>query len=128
MPTLNRVQLIGRLGKDPDTRSTTTGKKVATFSMAVSQRWKSAEGENKESTEWVNLEAWGRLGEICQQYLHKGSLVFLEGRLKTDKVDDKSGGTKYYTKVVALSMQMLDRKPEDEPMALVEEAPADYDA
>jgi single-strand DNA-binding protein len=128
MPSLNRVQLIGRLGKDPETRSTTTGKKVATFSMAVSQRWKSAEGENKESTEWVNVEAWGHLGEICQQYLHKGSLVYLEGRLHTDKYEDKGGETKYYTKVVALSMQMLDRKPEDEPMAMVEEAPADYDA
>jgi single stranded DNA-binding protein (ssb) len=128
MPSLNRVQLIGRLGKDPETRSTTTGKKVATFSMAVSQRWKSAEGENKESTEWVNVEAWGRVGEICQQYLHKGSLVYLEGRLHTDKYEDKGGETKYYTKVVALSMQMLDRKPEDEPMAMIEETPADYDA
>ncbi len=128
MPALNRVQLIGRLGKDPETRSTPTGKKVTNFSLAVSQRWKSAEGENKESTEWVNVEAWGRLGEVCQQYLHKGSLIYLEGRLKTDKYDDKGGETKYYTKVVALSMQMLDRKPEDEPEAMVEEAPAEYEA
>ncbi|SRR5450759_643565 len=128
MPALNRVLLIGRLGKDPETHSTPTGKKVATFSLAVSQRWKSAEGENKESTEWVNVEAWARLGEVCQQYLHKGSLIYLEGRLKTDKFDDKGGETKYYTKVVALSMQMLDRKPEDEPVAMIEEAPAEYDA
>jgi single-strand DNA-binding protein len=128
MPALNRVLLIGRLGKDPETHSTPTGKKVATFSLAVSQRWKSAEGENKESTEWVNVEAWSRLGEVCQQYLHKGSLIYLEGRLKTDKFDDKGGETKYYTKVVALSMQMLDRKPEDEPVATIEEAPAEYDA
>ncbi len=128
MPALNRVQLIGNLGKDPDTHTTPTGKKVAHFSMAVSQRWKSAEGENKESTEWVNVDAWGRLGEICQQYLHKGSLIFLEGRLKTDKFEDKGGETKYYTKVVALSMQMLDRKAGDEPMAMIEEAPAEYEA
>ncbi|MCX6035208.1 MAG: single-stranded DNA-binding protein [Chloroflexi bacterium] len=128
MPTLNRVQLIGRLGKDPESRSTPTGKKLTHFSLAVSERWKSAEGENKENTEWVNVEAWGRLGEICQQYLHKGRLVFIEGRLKTDKYEDKGGETKYYTKVVALSMQMLDRKPEDEPVATVEEAPAEYDA
>ena len=128
MPTLNRVQLIGRLGKDPESRSTPTGKKVAHFSLAVSQRWKSAEGESKENTEWVNVEAWSRLGEICQQYLHKGSLVFLEGRLKTDKYEDKAGETKYYTKVVALSLQMLDRKPEDEPVTMIEEAPAEYDA
>jgi single-strand DNA-binding protein len=127
MPSLNRVQLIGRLGKDPESRTIPTGKKVTHFSLAVSQHWKSAEGENKESTEWVNVESWGRLGEICQQYLHKGSLIFLEGRLKTDKFEEK-GETKYFTKVVALSMQMLDRKPEDEPLAMVDEAPAGYDA
>ena len=128
MPALNRVQLIGRLGKDPETHSTPTGKKVVNFSLAISRRWKSAEGENKEATEWVNVEAWGRVGEICQQYLHKGSLVYVEGRLQTDKYEDKGGETKYYTKVVALSMQMLDRKPEDELAAMVEEAPAEYDA
>jgi len=130
MPSLNRVQLIGRLGKDPESRFTPTGKKVAHFSLAVSERWKSAEGESKENTEWVNIEAWGRLGEICQQYLHKGRLVFLEGRLKTDKVEDKGKGgeIKYYTKVVAVSMQMLDRKPEEEPAASIEEAPAEYEA
>ena len=128
MPALNRVQLIGRLGKDPESRFTPTGKKVVQFSLAVSDRWKSAEGETKENTEWVNIEAWGRLGEICTQYLKKGRLVFLEDRLKTDKVDDKSGGTKYYTKVVALSMQMLDRKPEEEPVATLEEAPGEYEA
>ena len=128
MPALNRVQLIGRLGKDPDSRFTPTGKKVVHFSLAVSNRWKSAEGEAKESTEWVNIEAWGRLGEICAQYLHKGSLVFLEGRLKTDKFDDKSGETKYYTKVVALSMQMLDRKPEEEPVSTLEDEAGDYEA
>ena len=128
MPALNRVQLIGRLGKDPESRFTPTGKKVAQFSLAVSNRWKSAEGEAKESTEWVNIEAWGRLGEICAQYLHKGSLLFLEGRLKTDKFDDKSGETKYYTKVLALSMQFLDRKAEEEPVSTVEEESAEYEA
>ncbi len=128
MPALNRVQLIGRLGKDPESRFTPTGKKVAHFSLAVSQRWKSAEGESKEYTEWVNVEAWGRLGEVCQQYLHKGSLVFLEGRLKTDKYEDKGGETKYYTKVVALSMQMLDKKAGEEPVTTVEEEPAEYEA
>jgi single-strand DNA-binding protein len=128
MPALNRVQLIGRLGKDPESRFIPTGKKVTNFSLAVSNRWKSAEGEAKESTEWVNIEAWGRLGEVCQQYLHKGSLVYLEGRLQTDKYDDKSGGTKYYTKVVALSMQMLDRKPEEEPVSAVEEEAGEYEA
>jgi len=127
MPALNRVQLIGRLGKDPEARFTPTGKQVTHFSLAVSNRWKNAEGETKEYTEWVNIEAWGRLGEICQQYLHKGSLAYIEGRLRTDRVEDK-GETKYYTKVVALSMQMLDKKPAEEPVAAVEEAPAEYEA
>jgi single-strand DNA-binding protein len=128
MPSLNRVQLIGRLGKEPESKFTPTGKKVAHFSLAVSNRWKTAEGEAKEYTEWVNIEAWGRLGEICQQYLHKGSLVYLEGRLKTDKYEDKGGETKYFTKVVALSMQMLDKKPGEEPVATVEEEQGEYEA
>jgi single-strand DNA-binding protein len=127
MTSLNRVTLIGRLGKDPETRTIPTGKKVAHFSLAVSERWKSAQGENKENTEWVNVEAWARLGDICQQYLHKGKLIYLEGRLKTDRYEDKSGETKYFTKVVATSMQMLDRKPEEEPVSAVEEAGADYE-
>jgi single-strand DNA-binding protein len=126
MPALNRVQLIGRLGKEPEGKFTPTGKKVSHFSVAVSNRWKSKEGEAKEYTEWVNVEAWGRLGEVCQEYLKKGSLVFIEGRLKTDKFEDK-GETRYYTKVVALSMQMLDRKPNEEPLMSVEEEAAEYE-
>ena len=125
MPALNRVQLIGYLGRDPETRFTPSGKAVAHFSLGVTQRWKSA-GETKEYTEWVNVEAWGRLGEVIQEYLKKGSLVYIEGRLKTDKYEDK-GETKYYTKVVALSLQFLDRKPAEEPMMTVEEEPAEYE-
>ena len=127
MPALNRVQLMGRLGKDPEGKFTPTGKKVTHFSLAVSNRWKSNTGEMKEYTEWVNIEAWGRLGEVCQEYLKKGSLVYIEGRLKTDKYEDK-GETKYYTKVVALSMQMLDRKPTEEPVMTVEEEEGEYEA
>ena len=127
MPALNRVQLMGRLGKDPEGKFTPTGKKVTHFSVAVSNRWKSKEGEAKEYTEWVNVEAWGRLGEVCQEYLKKGSLIFIEGRLKTDRYEDK-GETRYYTKVVALTMQMLDRKPNEEPVMTVEEEVVDYEA
>ncbi len=126
MPTLNRVQLIGRLGKDPEGKFTPTGKKVAHFSMAVSNRWKDKSGETKESTEWVNIEAWGRLGEVCQEYLKKGSLIYIEGRLKTDKYEDK-GETKYFTKIVAQSLEFLDKKPAEEPMQAVEEDPGDYE-
>jgi single-strand DNA-binding protein len=96
----------------PETRYTPTGKRVCTFSVAVSQRWTSSEGEPKESTSWFNVEAWGRLGEICQEYLKKGRLVFLEGRLKTDQYEHE-GVKRYSTKVVATQMQMLDRKPEE---------------
>ena len=126
MPALNRVQLIGRLGKDPESKYTPSGKKVAHFSLAVSQRWKTG-AETKEYTEWVNIEAWGRLGEVCQEYLKKGSLVYIEGRLKTEKYEDK-GETKYFTKVVALSLQFLDKKKADEPMLTVDEEAADYEA
>ena len=127
MPALNRVQVIGRLGRDPESKFTPTGKKVAHFSVAVSNRWKSSEGESKEHTEWVNVEAWGRLGEICQEYLRKGSLVYLEGRLKTDRYENE-GETKYYTKVVSTAMQMLDRKPNEELELAVEEDSSEYEA
>jgi single-strand DNA-binding protein len=126
MPALNRVQLIGYLGKDPESRFTPTGKKVAHFSLAVTQRWKTG-GETKEYTEWVTVEAWGGLGEICQKYLHKGSLVYLEGRLKTDKYEEK-GETKYFTKIVALTLQMLDRKSTEEPVMTVDEEQGEYEA
>ena len=106
MPALNRVQLIGRLGKDPESKYTPTGKKVVHFSLAVSQRWTVA-GESKEFTEWVNIEVWDRLGEVCQEYLKKGSLIYLEGRLKTDKYESREGDTRYYTKVVAQVVQFL---------------------
>jgi len=119
MPALNKVQLIGYLGKDPETRFTPKGSKVTSFSLAVDRRWKSSEGETKETTDWFNIETWGRLGEICQQYLHKGSLVYLEGRLRTDRYEQE-GQMHYFTKVVANQMQMLDRRPEEEEALPVE--------
>lgn len=112
MPSLNRVHLIGRLGRDPEMRYTTTGKQVTKFRIAVSHRWRDAEGETKEKTEWVNIEAWGGLAEICQEYLSKGRLVYIEGRLQTD-VYGEEDERKYFTKVVASDMQMLDRKPDE---------------
>ena len=126
MPALNKVQLMGRLGQDPDARFTPTGKQVVKFSLAVSNRWKK-DGEVKENTEWVNIEAWGRLAEVCNEYLRKGSLVYIEGRLKTDKYVDDSGENRYFAKVVIQQMQMLDRKA-DEDKAVIEEEPAEYAA
>ncbi|HSQ27992.1 MAG TPA: single-stranded DNA-binding protein [Anaerolineales bacterium] len=113
MPSLNRVQLIGNLGKDPETRYTPTGKKVTSFSVAVGRKWRTAEGEQKEATDWFNIEAWGRLGEISQSYLTKGKLVFIEGRLQTDQYE-QDGEKRYFTKVVVQNLQLLDRKQEEE--------------
>ncbi len=113
MPGLNRVQLIGYLGKDPETRFTPKGNTACSFTVAVTRRWRAAAGEPKETTDWFNVEAWGKLGEICQQYLGKGRLVFVEGRLQTDRYEAESGEVRYFTKVVAAEMQMLDRKTEE---------------
>jgi single-strand DNA-binding protein len=109
MPSLNRVQLIGRLGKDPETRLLASGKKVCSFSIAVSQRWRSGDGDKKENTDWFNVEAWGKTGEICQQYLNKGRLIYLEGRLHTDRVE-KDGDVRFYTKVTVNMVEILDKK------------------
>ena len=126
MPALNRVQLIGYLGKEPESKYTATGKLVTDFPVAISRRWKSKEGEPREQTEWAHVETWEGLAEVCQEYLGKGSLVYVEGRLKTDRYEDK-GENRYFTKVVALTMQMLDRKPSEEPVMTVEEEAIDYE-
>ena len=116
MPALNRVQLIGYLGKEPDSKFTPTGKLVTDFSMAVSQRWKNEAGDTQEHTEWVHVETWERLAETCQEYLGKGSLVYVEGRLKTDRYLDK-GEIKYFTKIVAQKVQFLSDYRASEPVA-----------
>ena len=104
-------------------RSLPSGKNVTSFSVAVNRHWRSADGENKEATDWFNVEAWGRLGEICKSYLHKASLVFIEGRLQTDRYEQQ-GEMRYFTKVIASAMQMLDRRSEEgEPEVAEMEAP-----
>lgn len=112
MPGLNRVQLIGNLGKDPETRQAGKSANVCSFSVAVNRHWRGADGETKEATDWFNVEAWGKLGETCQKYLSKGRLVYIEGRLQTDRVESDNQ-VRYFTKVVASEMQMLDRKAEE---------------
>lgn len=107
MPALNRVELIGHLGRDPETRYTPTGKTVCHFTVAVNRR-------NAQEPDWFQVNAWGKLGEVCQQYLTKGRLVFVSGRLQTDRWTDDKGETQYRTHVVATQMQMLDRKPEEQ--------------
>jgi single-strand DNA-binding protein len=124
MPALNKVQLIGRLGKDPDAHTTPNGRKVCSFSLAVDRRWRSPAGETRSITDWFNVEAWGRLGEVCEQYLRKGRLVYLEGRLQTDRYEHE-GNTRYFTKVIANHVQMLERKPEEEEPVLEEDVEID---
>ncbi|MDO9546195.1 MAG: single-stranded DNA-binding protein [Pelolinea sp.] len=113
MPSLNRLQIIGRLGKDPEEKMTKKGTKYAYFSVAVDRQWKDGDGKPQKETDWFNVEAWGRLGEICLEYLSKGRLIFLEGRLNTDRYE-KDGEIKYFTKVIARQMQMLDYQPQIE--------------
>lgn len=107
MPALNRVELIGHLGRDPETRFTPTGKKVCHFTVAVNR-------PGAKEPDWFLVNAWGKLGEVCQQYLSRGRLVFVAGRLQTDRWTDDKGETQYRTHVVAYQMQMLDRKPEEQ--------------
>ena len=104
MPALNNVQLIGHLGRDPETRFTPTGKKVCNFTLAVNRRAANSDPD------WFQVEAWERLGEVCQQYLGKGQLAFVEGRLQTDRWTDEQGEPHFRTKVVASGMQILGRK------------------
>ena len=113
--SVNKVILIGRLGKDPEIRSTPQGTTVAKFTMATDERFTDRNGEKQERTEWHNFVAWAKLAEICGQYLKKGKLVYIEGSIRTDSWDDKETGVKKYrTKIVANTMQMLDKKGDDE--------------
>ncbi len=112
---INKVILVGRLGKDPEIRSTPNGTTVTKFSLATDERFTDRSGEKQERTEWHNIVAWGKLGEICGQYLKKGKLVFIEGSIRTDSWDDKeSGQKKYRTEIVARDMKMLDRRGDEE--------------
>lgn len=102
--------LIGRLGQDPEVRYTQANTAVATLSLATSERYKDGNGEYQEKTEWHRVVAWGRLAEICQQYLRKGSLIFVEGPLQTRQWEDNQGQKRYTTEIKALQMTMLDSK------------------
>ena len=114
MASVNKVILVGRLGKDPEIRSTPSGTTLAKFTMATDDRFTDRNGEKQERTEWHNITAWGKLGEICGQYLKKGKLVYIEGSLRTDSWDDKeTGQKKYRTEIVANQMQMLDRRGDE---------------
>jgi single-strand DNA-binding protein len=104
---LNKVMLIGNLGRDPEMRYTPSGKPVTSFSMASSRSWISSDGERREETEWFNVVAWGNLAEICNQHLSRGQQVYIEGRLQTRSWEDNNGQRHFRTEVVANEMIIL---------------------
>lgn len=105
---VNKVILIGNLGRDPEVRTTPSGQNVASFTLATSRKWKDKDGSRQEQTEWHNVVVWGRLAEVAGQYLTKGKQIFVEGRIQTRSWEDKqSGEKKYRTEIVADNFQML---------------------
>ena len=108
----NLVILIGNLGDDPTVRYTQSGAPVASFRVATTERWKGQDGQMQEQTEWHSIVAWKRLAEICGEHLHKGSRVYIEGKLQTRKWQDQNGNDRYSTEIVAREMKMLSPKGE----------------
>lgn len=109
---VNKVILIGNVGADPELRYTPGGAAVTNFNMATNESWTDNNGEKQERTEWHRIVVWGRLAEICNQYLRKGSKVYIEGRLQTRSWEGQDGQKRYTTEVVARDMQMLDGRDE----------------
>ena len=115
---LNKVQLIGNLGSDPDIQITSGGNAVATFSLATNRRWKDREGTKHEATDWHRIVCWGQRAEIASKYLEKGRLIYVEGRLQTSSwLDEEEGVTRYRTEVVCLNLQMLGKADSNVPAA-----------
>ena len=125
MASVNKVILVGALGRDPEVRYAASGDAICNFSMATSESWKDkTSGEKKEKTEWHRISSFGKLAEICGEYLKKGSQVYVEGKLQTRKWQDKEGQDRYTTEIVAERMQMLggkretnEERPQDQPAA-----------
>jgi len=107
MASVNKVIILGNLGADPELRYTNSGTAVANFRIATNDRWTDKAGESQERTEWHNIVAWSKLGEICGKYLKKGRPVYIEGRLQTRSWEDQSGNKRYTTEIIAQTMQML---------------------
>lgn len=120
---INKVTLIGNVGAAPEVRFTQGGLAVATFTIATTEKWKK-NGETQEHTEWHRIVAWQRLGEVCAEYLSKGSKVYIEGKLQTRKWKDKDGHDRYTTEIIAREMKMLSPRPSSEPSRSIPPAPA----
>ena len=125
---LNKVMIIGHLGRDPEMRYTPSGRPVTTFSVAVSRSWNSSDGERRSETEWFKIVAWGNLAEICKKYLFKGQQVYIEGRLQTRRWEDKDSQQRTSVEVVANEMTMLgDRRDKGAGDDSFDEIPPDID-
>jgi len=111
--SVNKVILVGNLGKDPELRYTASGTAVANFSLATTERYKDRDGNSQEKTEWHNIVVWRQLAEICGKYLTKGKQVYLEGKIQTRSYDDRDGNKRYITEIVVDQMQMLGRAGDD---------------
>jgi single-strand DNA-binding protein len=115
---LNKVQMTGRLGADPEMRYTAQGHAVTTFRAASNRSWRTAEGEAHEDTEWFRVVAWNKLAEICNQWLSKGSRVYVEGRMQTRQWQDQDGQTRYQTEIIAIDIIILDSRRDGTPVAI----------
>ena len=118
----NKVILVGRLGRDPETRFTGSGQAVCNFSIATDESYKDKSGERQKRTEWHKIVVWGKQAEIAQQYLKKGSLIFVEGRIQSREWEDKEGQKKTALEIVASNFRMLDVKKQSEPADRIEPA------
>ena len=110
MAGINKVILVGNLGRDPEIRYTSGGASVANFTLATSERWTDKSGEKQERTEWHKIVAWGKLAEICGEYMSKGKQVYIEGKIQTRSWEDKDGQTRYTTEIKADNIMLLGRK------------------
>jgi single-strand DNA-binding protein len=111
MASVNKVILIGNLGKDPELRYTPSGQAVTTFPIATTEKWRDKDGQLQERTDWHNIVIWGRQAETANEYLKKGQPVYLEGRIQTRNYEDKEGQKRYVTEIVVQRMQFLGGRP-----------------
>ncbi|HET9432558.1 MAG TPA: single-stranded DNA-binding protein [Chitinophagaceae bacterium] len=127
MSGINKVILLGRVGKEPEIRALNNGKSVANFSIATSEKWKNKNtGEAQESTEWHNIVFFGPVVEVVENYVHKGDLVYVEGKIKTEKYMDKTGNEKFSVKITGEKLQLLGEKKKDAAPTLKREETKDY--
>jgi single-strand DNA-binding protein len=115
MAGVNRVILVGNVGRDPEVRTTPTGQTVAKFSLATSEKFKDRSGEKQERTDWHNLVAWGNQADFCRQYIQKGRQIYVEGRLRYDSWTDPQGQKKYRTEIIIANIQLLGSRAGERP-------------